>query len=88
MSETTTTAPSLTETVSAATPTDTEEFTSYQVHSVLNKVLEIVGLEYRVRPQMMYNYSKNGLISGIKGQKRYDRDQVLRFVEKFVSKRI
>jgi hypothetical protein len=63
------------------------EFTPYQIHSVVNKVLEALGTEYRVRPQMMYNYDRNGLIvKGAKDQKRYTEDEVASFVIRFVER--
>jgi hypothetical protein len=38
-----------------------EQYSAYAVHTVLNLVLQANGME-KVRPQMMYNYARNGLI--------------------------
>lgn len=38
-----------------------EQYSAYAVHTVLNEILVANGLE-KVRPQMMYNYARNGLI--------------------------
>ena len=66
-----------------------EEMTPYLVHSIVNTVFEALEVEYRVRPQMMYNYDRNGLIvKGQKGKKRFTRDEVLDFVTRFVNRNI
>src|SRR5690348_4747640 len=68
---------------------DGDEVTPYQVHSVINKALEALGSEYRVRPQMMYNYATNGLIvKGTKGLKRFTHQQVCDFVVRFVNRNV
>lgn len=43
-----------------------KDYSAYGVHSVLNLILTANGLE-KVRPQMMYNYARNGLI--VRGEK-------------------
>jgi hypothetical protein len=43
-----------------------DSYTAYGIATVLNKILSRVGRE-PVRPQMMYNYARNGLI--VKGEK-------------------
>jgi hypothetical protein len=45
---------------------DQTEYTAYGIHKVLNRILEEDGAK-GVRPQMMYNYLRNGLI--VKGEK-------------------
>ena len=66
---------------------DVDVFTPYQIHNAVNSVLKALGSEYRVRPQMMYNYDVNGLIvKGAKGQKRYTSDEVYDFVVRFVNR--
>jgi hypothetical protein len=42
------------------------EYSAYGVHSVLNRILVADGRE-PIRPQMMYNYLRNGLL--VKGEK-------------------
>lgn len=67
-----------------------EGFTAYQIAKLVNVKLAGANVEL-VRPQMIYNYSKNGMIAkGKKGDMsvRYTRDEVESFVEKFSSKRI
>jgi hypothetical protein len=41
-------------------------YTSYGISAVLNKILVANGAD-KIRPQMMYNYARNGLI--VKGEK-------------------
>jgi len=43
-----------------------DEYSAYGIHTVLNQVLVAGGAE-KIRPQMMYNYARNGLI--VKGEK-------------------
>lgn len=43
-----------------------EEYSAYGVHVVLNQVLVANGAD-KVRPQMMYNYLRNGLL--VRGEK-------------------
>jgi hypothetical protein len=50
-----------------------EGFTAYMVATIVNEELRKLGLE-EIRPQMMYNYDKNGLINGAKGQNAQERD--------------
>jgi len=64
-----------------------ETVSPYQIHSVINTVFEVLGSERTVRPQMMYNYDRNGLIvKGAKGVKRYAHEEVVAFATKFVTK--
>lgn len=66
-----------------------DEITPYQVHTVVNKALAAMDTEYRVRPQMMYNYATNGLIvKGMKGLKRFTPQQVCDFVVRFVNRNV
>lgn len=43
-----------------------DEYSSYGIHTVINLILVANGLD-KIRPQMMYNYARNGLI--VKGEK-------------------
>jgi hypothetical protein len=54
-----------------------DEYTAYGVHRVLNKVLAANGVK-GVKPQMMYNYLRNGLI--VPGEKIFG--ETLRTVTK------
>lgn len=63
------------------------EFTCYQVHNVLNSAFAVLGSSKTIRPQMMYNYSSNGLINGIKAPKqKFTPAEVIKFATKFVTK--
>jgi hypothetical protein len=42
------------------------QYSAYAVHTVLNEILVANGAE-KIRPQMMYNYARNGLI--VSGEK-------------------
>lgn len=59
----------------------------YKVAKIVNAAFQALGVDKKIPPQMMYNYSKNGmLVKGIKGIKELDKDQVTAFVTKFVNK--
>lgn len=64
-----------------------DEYTAYQIHSVLNQVLVANGLD-KIRPQMMYNYARNGLIvQGVKifGQslRTFTKSEVAEFIIRY-----
>lgn len=66
-----------------------EGFTAYMIATIVNEELAAKGLE-QIRPQMMYNYSKNGLINGVKNQhavRGYTTPEVVEFVNRFVAMR-
>jgi len=64
-----------------------DEISPYKIATVVNTVLEALGAEKRVRPQMTYNYDVNGLIvKGVKGKKKYTRDEVVAWVTKYATK--
>lgn len=44
----------------------------YQIAKVLNELFVQLEIDRTVPPQMMYNYSKNGLIDGTKRQSQKD----------------
>jgi hypothetical protein len=63
------------------------EYTAYGIHTVLNKVLALGGAA-PVRPQMMYNYARNGLV--VPGEKiagtalrTFTRDEVTEFILRY-----
>ncbi len=60
--------------------------TAYKIHKIVNAVFELEGIEKRVPPQMMYNYSRNGMINKVKGCKAYTKDEVIKFVERYTNK--
>lgn len=69
----------------------TESYSAYQVHVVLNRVLKANGVD-GVRPQMMYNYARNGMI--VKGEKifgetlrKFTSQEVAEFVVRYVTKK-
>lgn len=66
-----------------------EEITAYRIHKIVNGVFKVVGFEKKVPPQMIYNYSKNGLINGTKDMKqKYNKSDVKKWVLKYVTKQI
>lgn len=66
-----------------------EEFTLYQLAGRVNQVLEAMGSEKTVRPQMMYNYARNGMIvKGVRDLKSVTRDQAVEFVTRYVNRTI
>jgi len=68
-----------------------EGFTAYQIAKLINIRLAEAGFQ-DVRPQMIYNYDRNGMI--VKGEKNvtarrtFTKDEVTAFVDKFVTKRM
>jgi hypothetical protein len=67
-----------------------EGFLPYSIARLINDQLEKAGFE-QIRPQMMYNYDRNGLINGTKAQnsvRPYTLDETNKFVTKFVAMRI
>lgn len=66
-----------------------ETITPYALHNIVNGALEALGSGKRIRPQMMYNYSRNGLlVKGEKGIKALTKDQSVAFATKYVTKQI
>lgn len=66
-----------------------EGFTPYMIATLINIELAKRGLE-EIRPQMMYNYDKNGIINGVKAQNKgrgYTTVEVNTFVTRFVEMR-
>jgi hypothetical protein len=80
------------------------EWTMYQIHKALNKVLEVVDIKvqgkdgeqiaYRVRPQMVYNYNRNAMIArnaagkGIKLTGNATTAQTTEFIKRFVARQL
>jgi len=66
---------------------DDDTITPYKIHTVVNGTFEALENEKRIRPQMMYNYDRNGMIAkGRKGVKAYTKDEVKAFATKYVTK--
>ena len=70
------------------------EWTAYQIHTILNKIFEQVGVP-TIRPQMIYNYARNGML--VKGEsvakntyeaRKYNKDEVVGFVARFATKHV
>lgn len=68
----------------------TEPITAYKIANVINGTFKVFEYEKVIPTQMMYNYTKNGLI--VKGKKgkaseiRYTKEEVIEFAVKYVSK--
>jgi hypothetical protein len=68
-----------------------DDYSAYEIAKVLNKILSDSGVERTIKPQMMYNYLRNGLI--VKGEKifgeslrRVTKIEVVQFIERYVAK--
>lgn len=67
-----------------------EPITAYKIAVVINKSFEVLGIEKTIPTQMMYNYTKNGMI--VKGKKgkasdiRYTKEEVATFATKYINK--
>src|SRR4051812_48625822 len=68
----------------------TDDNTAYTVWKVLTGALKALEIEKTVPSQMMYNYTRTGMIAkGKKGSAkeiRYSKDEVQAFVTKYVNK--
>jgi hypothetical protein len=69
----------------------TAEYTAYAVHTLVNQILSELGVDTSVPPQMMYNYTRNGLIAkrtkGVPAKEiRYSADEVAAWLNKWFSK--
>jgi hypothetical protein len=72
---------------------DQEEYNAYGIHKIVNATLKVLEVERRVPPQMIYNYSRNGLIEKGRGSSKepnknhvYSAELVKAFVSKWVNK--
>lgn len=66
---------------------ETAKVTPYGIHTVVNSAFEVLGNPKRVRPQMMYNYDRNGILcKGKKNTKEYTKTEAIEFATKFVEK--
>lgn len=68
-----------------------DEYSAYGISTVLNNILKWAGAS-EIRPQMMYNYARNGMIVPkvqIAGAtlRKITKDEVVAFVVRFVEKR-
>jgi hypothetical protein len=75
-----------------------ESYNPYGIHKLVNGIFEILGVDKKVRPQMMYNYSRNGLLGNkasvvheksgkkINTNHTYTKQQVTAFLIKYVDK--
>lgn len=64
-----------------------EEFTLYQLAKAVNKAREEVGVEGTVRPQMIYNYARNGMVvRGRKSTENVTRDQAQEFLTRYLDR--
>ena len=67
-----------------------EEVTAYKIANVVNGAFKVLEIAKVIPTQMMYNYTRNGMI--VKGKKgsakeiRYTKDEVKAFATKYVNK--
>lgn len=79
---------------------ETDTIKPYGIFRVIEGVVEALGVERTYKPQMFYNYSRNGLIakremeihegSGKKINKdhEYHKDEVIAFVTRYANKNL
>jgi hypothetical protein len=67
-----------------------EEVTAYKIATLVNGAFTVLGIEKQIPTQMMYNYTRNGMIAkGKKGKAsdiRYTKEETEAFVTKYVNK--
>lgn len=62
--------------------------TLYQVAKIINKIFSNFGIA-EIRPQMMYNYSNNGLVvKGKKDSSPISKEDAAKFITKFINKKL
>jgi hypothetical protein len=68
-----------------------DDYSAYEIAKVLNKILSDSGSERTIKPQMMYNYARNGLI--VRGEKifgeslrRITKIEVVQFIGRYVER--
>ena len=68
----------------------TAEYTAYAVATLVNRILTDLDIDRQIPTQMMYNYTRNGMIAkGKKGSAaniRYTSDEVAAFLNKWFAK--
>jgi len=64
----------------------TEILTPYQVAKIVNGLLEGLGIEKVLPPQMFYTYAKKGYLNGIKESKRIKGTDAAKWFEGYVVK--
>jgi hypothetical protein len=84
-----TTLPTHEEIVKALVATLPEVVTPYGIAKVINGVFKATETDKEIPSQMMYNYSRNGLVvKGKKGCKEYTHEETVAFVTKYTAKYI
>ena len=70
-------------------------YNAYGIHKLVNAAFEVLENDRRIPPQMIYNYSRNGMIEKGRGSAKepnknhvYDNATVKAFVTKWVTKQI
>jgi hypothetical protein len=63
-------------------------YSPYSIATIINAVFVEMGSDKQVKPQMMYNYARNGLINTIKGQKQYTAEDAAAFIIRYVNRNI
>lgn len=64
-----------------------DEYKPYGIAKSLNAVLADLDLKVQVRPQMLYNYDRQGLIVPKRPNKKtYNRQEVKSWISKYVEK--
>ena len=58
----------------------------YKLCKITNVILSDLGVDKTLPPQMFYNYTKNGMITGTKGEKEITPTQGQKWVEKYLTK--
>jgi hypothetical protein len=69
------------------------EYTAFAVATIVNKIFKATGTAKEIPTQMMYTYSRNGLVAkrtkGMPGSEvRYTREEVMAWVTKYTAKYI
>lgn len=68
-----------------------ETYSAYEIAKIINRILKDSGSERTIKPQMMYNYLRNGMIvpsEKIFGDtlRRVTRTEVIAFIGRYVKR--
>ena len=65
---------------------DTTVWSPYAIHVVVNRCFQVMGIEKKIPPQMIYQYAKKGMLNGTKDTLRFTTEETVTFVTKYLTK--
>jgi len=65
---------------------ETTTWSPYAIHVVVNRCFQVMGIEKKIPPQMIYQYAKKGMLNGTKDTLRFTTEETVAFVTKYLNK--